>query len=94
MVDELTRKQSKVPLDTKSKHNFSVASGPDFETLGMAAQPITYMTKSTDDEEMNFHVAGCHVADLGGSAGEGIISKSYRIKIKHKRIIKHSIKHM
>ena len=71
MVDELTRKQSKVPLDTKSKHNFSVASGPDFETLGMAAQPITYMTKSTDDEEMNFHVAGCHVADLGGSAGEG-----------------------
>ena len=59
-----------MPLDTKSKHNFSVASGPDFETPGMATQPVTYMTEGTDGEEMG-HVAGCHVADLGGSMGEG-----------------------
>ena len=37
----------------------------------MAAQPVTYITGSTDGEETNLHVAGCHVADLGGSMGEG-----------------------
>ena len=66
MIDRITAKQAGIPVDESGASKFGVASGPDFQTDGLASQPVPFQTADTDGDPMNLWVSGGHVADLGG----------------------------
>ena len=70
MADLVTCKQAGIPIDAKQASDFTVADCNTFKTAGVAAQPIPFHIRSTDNEKMTLNAQKVHAADLGGSKGE------------------------